>query len=378
MENFKRCLIIASYADSLVLFRGDMIAAIQDKNYEVHVVAPHLNSSNPIKKVLEIKGIKTHSVLMNRTGTNPIYDFLTAATLFFLIKRIKPDFVFSYTIKPVIYGTLAAYFAGVKKRFVMITGLGYAFAQEKDADKSIVQKLAECLYRIALKRASKIFFQNPDDQKLFIAKAIFPKSIPSIVTNGSGIDVDKFTFTEIPDSKMQFLLIARLLKAKGIYEYVEAARKVKKEYPDSQFFLAGWIDQNPDAIDVNHLHEWVDEGVINYLGALEDVRQAIANSHVYVLPSYREGTPRTVLESMAMGRAIITTDVPGCRETVIDGANGYLVPARSADDLALAMTRFLKDPSLCSSMGLASRRLAEEKYRVQKVNQLLLKEMNII
>ena len=378
MKNAKRCLIIASYADSLVLFRGEMIAAIQDKNYEVHVVAPHLNSSNPIKEVLETKGIKTHSVPMNRTGTNPIHDFLTVARLFFLIKRIKPEFVFSYTIKPVIYGTLAAYFAGVKKRFVMITGLGYAFAQDAGANKSIIQNLAESLYRIALKRASKIFFQNPDDQQLFASKLIFPSNIPSVVTNGSGVDVDKFIFTKIPHSKMQFLLIARLLKAKGIYEYVGAARKVKKQFPEAQFSLAGWIDQNPDAIDVNHLHQWVDEGVINYLGALEDVREAIANSHVYVLPSYREGTPRTVLESMSMGRAIITTDVPGCRQTVIEGVNGYLVPARSADELAITMTRFLKDPSLCISMGLASRRLVEEKYRVQKINQLLLSEMDII
>ena len=234
------------------------------------------------------------------------------------------------------------------------------------------------MYRIALKRASKIFFQNPDDQQLFASKLIFPSNIPSVVTNGSGVDVDKFIFTKIPHSKMQFLLIARLLKAKGIYEYVGAARKVKKQFPEAQFSLAGWIDQNPDAIDVNHLHQWVDEGVINYLGALEDVREAIANSHVYVLPSYREGTPRTVLESMSMGRAIITTDVPGCRQTVIEGVNGYLVPARSADELAITMTRFLKDPSLCISMGLASRRLVEEKYRVQKINQLLLSEMDII
>ena len=163
MKNAKRCLIIASFADSLILVREEMIAAIQATSYEVHVAAPHLNSGNPIKDTLELRGVKTHSISMSRTGKNPTHDLYTAVNLFFLMRKIKPDFVFSYTIKPVIYGTLAAYFAGVKKRFVMITGLGYAFSQEQKSGNGYIQKLAEGLYRLALKRASKIFFQNPDD-----------------------------------------------------------------------------------------------------------------------------------------------------------------------------------------------------------------------
>ena len=172
-------------------------------------------------------------------------------------------------------------------------------------------------------------------------------------------------------------MIARLLGDKGVREYAKAAREIRSSNPGIRFGLVGWVDENPDAISKDELHIWVEEGAIEYLGRLDDVRSAIADSTVYVLPSYREGTPRTVLEAMAMGRPIITTDAPGCRETVVEGENGYLVPVKSVDALVGAMQKFVDDPDLAARMGRRSRQIAEEKYDVHKVNAVMLREMGI-
>jgi glycosyltransferase involved in cell wall biosynthesis len=198
-----------------------------------------------------------------------------------------------------------------------------------------------------------------------------------VVVNGSGVDLDKFVFISPLKVKPVFLLIARLIGDKGIREFVQAAQLIQRSYPDCRFLLVGGLDSNPDAISQIELDDWIHNGMVEYLGRLDDVRPAIARASVYVLPSYREGTPRSVLEAMAMGRAIITTDAPGCRETVIDGENGFLVPVKSVDALVDAMTRFIEDPDLAVRMGKRSREIAEEKYDVHKVNAVMLKEMGI-
>jgi glycosyltransferase involved in cell wall biosynthesis len=196
--------------------------------------------------------------------------------------------------------------------------------------------------------------------------------------NGSGVDLGAFRPAALPQGDVSFLLIARLLKDKGIREYVEAARQVRAQYPRTSFHLVGRLDQgNPAGISARELHDWQTEGVVEYLGRLDDVRPAITATSVYVLPSYREGTPRTVLEAMAMGRPIVTTDAPGCRETVRHGVNGYLVPVRDADALAQAMARFVEEPGLIAAMGRESRRIAEEKYDVHKVNRVILQAMRL-
>ena len=178
-------------------------------------------------------------------------------------------------------------------------------------------------------------------------------------------------------SGFRFLLIARLLVSKGVREYVQAASRIKDRYPDAVFLLVGLLDSNPEAINQCELDKWIEDGVIEFRGCLVDVRSAISDCNVYVLPSYREGTPRTVLEAMAMGRAVITTDAPGCRETVIDGDNGFLVPVKSVQGIEVAMQRFINDPSLIESMGMRSRKIAEEKYDVHKVNAKMLFEMGL-
>lgn len=369
-------LIIASYPESLITFRGALINALVAKGLAVYVAAPFLTAEHPIARELIARGAIPHQIKLSRTGMNPVADLSAAFGMYALIRKIKPACMLAYTIKPVVYGLMAGRLAGVAHRFALITGLGYAFQGEEQGERSKVRWLVQKLYCASLSGAHKVFFQNPDDELLFRSLAILPKSVPSCVVNGSGIPVDQFVVAGLPTAP-QFLLIARLLGDKGIREYAEAASQLKQRHPHAVFRLVGWIDENPDAIRQLELESWITSGVIDFLGKLEDVRPAIEDCSVYVLPSYREGTPRTVLEAMAMGRPIITTDAAGCRETVVNGDNGFLVPVKSVDALVEAMERFILDPDLAVRMGRRSREIAVEKYDVHKVNATMLSEMGI-
>lgn len=371
-------LSIASYPESLIKFRGPLIDAIIERGFLVHIAVPDIANNNDVRKKLEEKGIIVHDIPLRRTGMNPLAD---AATLFHLLKlmhRIKPRYVMGYTIKPVIYGSLAAWFTKVPNRFALITGLGYAFQDQHNAasKRGLIRQLVQRLYTLALSTTHKVFFQNPDDQALFKQLNILKPSIPSFVVNGSGVNISEYEPTPLP-AQPRFLLIARLLGDKGVREYAQAAKQIKNSHPEVSFDLVGWIDENPDAIKQQELDTWIEEGTLNYLGKLADVRPALSNCSVYVLPSYREGTPRTVLEAMSMGRTIITTDAPGCRETVIDNDNGFLVPVKSVEALVIAMKKLIENPDLIKKMGQRSREIAEEKYDVHKVNDSMLKAMGI-
>ena len=372
-----RILVIAGLAESLIVFRGPLLKAFQHRGLEVHAAAPGLSIQSDTKRQLESAGIRVHDIPLRRTGISPLADLRLLWSLVVLMKSIKPQWVLSYTIKPVIYGTLAAWLAGVPRRFALITGLGYAFTGSASGLRGVIKRLAQGLYRLSLVKAHKVFFQNPDDRSLFLQLGLLTPDTPSIVVNGSGVDLEQFVPTPLPDGSTRFLLIARLLGDKGVREYAQAAERIRAKYPETRFFLVGWIDDNPDAIDQQELDAWVSKGILEYLGFMKDVRPAIAECSVFVLPSYREGTPRTVLESMAMGRPIITTDAPGCRETVQNGENGFLVQVKSVDDLVQAMERFILNPGLVALLGQRSRQIAEEKYDVHKVNAVMLHEMEI-
>lgn len=374
--NVQRFLLVGSLAESLINFRGPLIAALQAGGVHVHVAAPDMPQVNPIREQLQAWGVDVHSIILHRTGMNPVVDLQTLWCLWRLMRRIRPEYVLSYTVKPVIYGSLAAALAGVPRCFALITGLGYAFQQQIKG--GLLQYLVQRLYVIALSKNQGIFFQNPDDQKLFRQQGLVVSSTHTCVVNGSGVDIARFSVQPFPEGPTNFLLIARLLGDKGVREFVGAACKVKAVHPQVQFTMVGWIDSNPDAIQQHELDDWVNSGVIHFMGRLSDVRPVIAACSVYVLPSYREGTPRTVLEAMAMGRAIITTDAPGCRETVVDGDNGLLVSVKSVDALAQAMCRFIDEPNLAVAMGMRSRLIAEDKYDVNKVNAVMLSEMGLV
>lgn len=364
--------LIAGYAESLIAFRGPLMAEFVDSGASVTVTAPAIDAA--MRAHLQSLGAIPVSLPMQRTGVNPLHDIAYAARLYCLLQKQGTEVMLAYTIKPVIYGTLAAWFARVPRRYALITGLGYAFTGDR---KGIIQRVVAFLYRLALARAHKVFFQNPDDERLFRQLGILPATVPSVVVNGSGVDVEAYAFHPVVNETPIFLMIGRLLGDKGVREYAAAARRVKASVPAARFQLAGWIDSNPDAIAQSELDGWIADGTLEFLGKLDDVRPAITAATVYVLPSYREGTPRTVLEAMAMGRPVITTDAPGCRETVTDGDNGFLVPVKSVNALVEAMLKFIEDPTLAPRMGQRSREIAEEKYDVHKVNAVMLREMGM-
>jgi glycosyltransferase involved in cell wall biosynthesis len=372
-----RFLLVAGYSESLTGFRWPLIKSLIGRGLSVHTAAPNMPANDPVRLELERHGITVHNIPLIRTGTNPIRDLRTLWSLWRVMIHIRPHYVLSYTIKPVVYGSIAGALASVPNRFALITGLGYAFTGKATGLRAVVKAAAILLYWLALNRNKSLFFQNPDDEGLFRQIGIVHPATRSVVVNGSGIDLSRFKVVNLPLGAAKFLLIARLIGDKGVREYAIAAQRIKLLHPQVQFLLVGWIDENPDAITKGELEKWIEDRTINYLGRLQDVRPAIAQCSVFVLPSYREGTPRSTLEAMSMGRAIITTDVPGCRETVVDGDNGFLVPVQSSDALFIAMKRFIDDPGLLSKMGQRSRQIAEAKYDVHKVNNAMLLEMGL-
>lgn len=366
----KKIIFIASYPDSLLNFRLDLMRAFMEKGYEVIAIAPE---DAAVKKALSQQGIRFISIHMNRTGTNPFHDLKLLLELKKIFQHEKPTMILSYTIKPVIYASLAAVWAGVPHIYALITGTGYAFSRQGLKSK-IIGALVQYLFRKALKGNDTIFFQNKDNLAMFQSAGLLQKHQKTVLVNGSGVNCEMFSPVAYP-GKCSFLMIARLLHDKGVVEYAQAAAEIRKIYPQVKFKLVGWIDSNPHAIKAERLQHWVDLGHIEYLGKLSDVRPAIAKSSVYVLPSYHEGTPRSVLEAMAMARPIITTDAPGCRETVIPGENGFLVPIKNVAALVEKMRYFIENKDQIQTMGKVSRHLAETKFDVHLVNQVMVDVM---
>jgi glycosyltransferase involved in cell wall biosynthesis len=364
----KRVLLLASYAPSLVNFRADLIKALVAAGHQVTCAAPDIGEDIRLK--LAALGSDVCSLQLKRTGLNPMADLGYFSQVRKLVSDLKTDVLISYTIKPVVWGTLAAAQAGVPQRVAMITGLGYAFTDAQGVKRALVRSVAKILYRFALRRATRIIFQNPDDRALFRQLGLLPDGNRTAIVNGSGVDTAAFPDTALPDNT-SFLMIARLLGDKGVREYGDAARIVKQSYPDVPVRLVGFLDESPDCITQDELDRMI-EGGVEFVGKLDDVRPAIANARIYVLPSYREGTPRSVLEAMSMGRAIITTDTPGCRETVRHGENGLLVEPRTAASLAEAMIELIEKPDRVMQMGQRSRQIAVEKYDSAKVSQAVM------
>jgi glycosyltransferase involved in cell wall biosynthesis len=367
-------LVLGGKAESLIEFRGPLIRELVNAGHKVIAAAPDFNER--IEAAVRALGGQPLEVPLARTAMNPIRDAQSIWTLIELMKQIKPDVLIAYTAKPVIYGSFAARLAGVPSVTALITGLGYAFVEGNEAKRWLARYMLSILYRLTLSRCQCVLFQNPDDRQTFLDLGIISKRTPAQVVNGSGVDTDFYSLTPVPD-KTRFLMITRLLGDKGVREYAQAARILRARSPKAEVALAGYLDISPNSIKPAELAGWQAEG-LEFLGTADDVRPAIARSTVVVLPSYREGTPRVVLEAMAMGRAIITSDAPGCRETVKHGLNGLLVPPRDAETLAAAMLELASDPDLVRSMGKASRQIAVERYEASKVARDVLRYAGLL
>lgn len=363
----KTIVVAGGLAESLINFRGPLLKTLVQRGWRVVAVAP---DDGVTGAALAAIGVEFAPLPLARAGMNPLTDLGTLLHFWRLLRRIRPQVCLFYTIKPVIYGSLAAWLARVPRRISMITGLGYAFT-DGSGGRALVLKVVQRLYRLALWRNQRVIFQNPDDLQLFVERRLVRSAAQCLRVHGSGVDLGHYRPAALPPAPV-FLLVGRLLADKGVREFAAAARELKVRYPEARFQLVGWLDSNPSAIRQQELDEWVASGTIEFLGRLSDVRPALQQCSVYVLPSYREGTPRSVLEALAMGRPVVTTDAPGCRETVVNGVNGWLVPVRDAAALANAMRRLIEDAALRQQMGDAGLAMARELYDVHKVNAAII------
>ena len=371
-----RLALITSQAFSLSNFRGPLIAALTALGVEVFAIAPDFDEQT--RASVRSLGAVPVDCALSRTGMNPLSDVVSVLRLAILLRRLKIDASLAYFIKPVIFGNLAAFFARVPKRFCMIEGMGYVFTPptgRQPAKRKALRALVSLLYKWSLKRADAVFLLNDDDIDEMVRRGLVqPAQVVKL--NGIGVDLADWLPAIAVNEPLTFLLAARLLREKGILEYAEAARIVKSKYPNTRFILLGGVDPNPGSLNTHEVSQWVNDGLLEWPGHVP-VQPWLAQTSVYVLPSYREGVPRSTQEAMAMGRAVITTDAPGCRETVVEGQNGFLVPVRDAAALANAMMRFIKQPELIETMGKASRALAVERFDVHKVNAVILATMGI-
>lgn len=366
----KKFLIISPKNRPTYNFRGDLLRSIAAEGYEIVATGPDRKGAD----IIEAMGVKHIVVPLSRNGTNIKNDIAYYKALLKVIKQEKPDITLGYTVKPAIYGALAAKKAGVGGVYSMITGAGYTFTSQTLKAK-LLHKIVCFLYKRALKKADGVFFQNSDDKAEFVESKLV-KADKCTVVNGSGVNMEHYTPAPYPEG-LTFFMLARIMYCKGALEYLQAAQAVKKAHPEVRFMLLGAVENIQDSLPAELVEKYVKLGIIEYFGETTDVRPYFAQSSVYVLPSYREGTPRTVLEAMSMGRPIITTDAPGCRQTVEDGVNGYIVPPKDAAALEKAMLKFVEDPKLIEKMGQNSLRICREKYEVGKVNAEMMKVMKI-
>ena len=362
----KSLTIITAQAFTLINFRGSFLKELRNQSVTVHAVAPDFDDD--IREQLVELGIKTHDIFLNRTKINPVKDFFSFIRMYFLLKKIKSDILLVDRIKPIIYGSLAGWLAGINHRVAIIEGLGSNFSSvliKVSYKRKIVNFIVKFLYKISLSTTHKVIFLNKDDvNELVDNKIINPKKVEMI--GGIGIDLIYWDYFEPQIKPITFILCARMLREKGVEIFANAAREIKKNYPDIRFILLGGLDSNPSALKKEEIESWVNEKILEWPGHVP-VKDWLKNSSVFVLPShYREGVPRSTQEAMAMGRPIITTDSIGCRDTVIDGVNGFLIPIQNEECLINKMEFFIKNKDQIIKMGKASRTLAEERFDERK------------
>ena len=365
-----KVLLVSPKNRTIYNFRGELIKAIKDAGHEVTATGPDLAGLDKIERL----GVNFFEMPMKKAKLNPIGDLKYCFALMRLIKKEKIDAVLGYTIKPVIYGAIAARLAGVKNINCMVEGVGYIFTS-KTLKAQILRVAVTILYTIAFACARNVIFLNPDDRDEFISRGLVSRR-KTYVVNGAGISLARYTPAPYPE-RITFFMLSRLLESKGVVDYLQAAASLKKRHPQVRFVLLGECDGLPDELSEDDIKPYVSAGVVEHFGETDDVRPFFADASVYVLPSYREGVPRTVLEAMATARPVITSDAPGCRETVVDGENGFLVPVKSPAALEEKMEFFISNPEKIAGMGAKSLKLCREKFAAERVNRDMLRIMQL-
>lgn len=359
----KKLLFLVNSADFFLSHRAVIAVAARGIGYEVHVATPPADSIQCIQDM----GFQHHSIEMERSGQNPLKELMTLVQIFWLFRRVRPDIVHLVTIKPVLYGGVTARFLCVQSVVAAVSGLGTVFTAESVLAR-FRKVLISFLYRHAFKQNKLVvIFQNPDDRQLLLDSGAV-SSEQACLIRGSGVDLDSYSYFPEPDDVPTVVMAARLLKDKGVHEYLDAARILRDRNVSVKFKLIGAPDPgNPSSVTSEQIELWKKEGVVELSGYSDQVAKHYTNAHIVCLPSYREGLPKGLIEAAACGRPVVTTDVPGCRDAIIPGQTGLLVPVMNAAALADAIQALVESPSLRQQMGLAGRAFAEREFSIQNV-----------
>lgn len=374
-QAMNRFLVIGATGAGMSRFRGRLLEDLVHAGFQVWAVADYDNELDR-RRVCE-RGAQPVSAPLSRASINPLHDLAYMARLLLLMLKLRPDHVLLYTIKPVIYGGIACRLLGVRRYYGLVTGTGTAFAPSSSVGKRFLLRLVVFLYRTALRRAGRVFFQNRDDRGLFVRLEIVPAS-STVVVPGSGVDLDEFRFAEpTVHQNIRFLFVGRYLRDKGFLDFLGAAARLKSVHQEAEFFLAGRLDERSGHDERVALDLAVARQEVRDLGFVEDVGVWLRGCDVLVLPSYGEGMPRAVLEAMSTGRPVITTDAPGCRDTVVSGESGLVIDVGNIDELVKAMTFFIENPASAARMGRAARHAAESRFAVEHVNRQMMSGMGL-
>ncbi len=360
---------LTGHAPSVYMFRLDCMKYLQQNGFEVAALAPE--PAEEWAEAFETHGISYTQVALSKNSTNPFSDISAYFDIKKKLKSVQPDIVFCDHAKMIIYGLLAAKRLKIRHRLVMMGGVGSVL---RDPPEGLKRKLVKLLltieYRVSLPLADRIFFQNEDDFQLFESLKMAKRS-QAVMVPGSGVNLERFAYTPLPKNH-DFLFVGRLIRDKGLMEYMEAGRILRKTVPDAKLHVVGYFDPNQTMLSISDLQPYMDDGTIVFHGKQDNVLPFLQQCFAFVLPSYHEGTPRSVLEALSVGRPVITTDAPGCRETVKEGENGFLVPVKNAQAIADAMLRLCNDPQGAERMAAAARRYAETKFDVNYVCNITL------
>jgi len=358
----KKLLFIVNVDWFFVSHRLPIAIKAIEMGYDVHLAC----GVTTMLDKLTLEGIVVHPLALSRSGTSLLGELKILADLFKIIKNVNPDIVHSVTIKPVLYGNIVAQLLNVPLRVASISGLGYVFITSGIKSK-IFRSFIAAMYRVALTGAEAVIFQNKSDRDVLMLMGGV-SSEQTVFVRGSGVELDQYAVVDEPRDSSVVILVARLLIDKGVNEFVSAAKILKSKRPDIRMVLVGEVDlANPKSIEIAQLSSWIEDGVVEHWGYCENIAKTMAKANIVVLPSYREGLPKSLIEAAACGRAVITTDVPGCRDAIEPNRTGLLVPVKAVEPLVAAILKLIDDVELRRRFSLRARQFAEENFNINDV-----------